>query len=47
MEGMGQMLNPGDKFPRLEFEVVGGDKLVLPDEFAGNWAYIMVYRGHW
>ena len=42
-----EMLMPGDAFPRIELNVVGGDGLVLPDALAGSWAYIMVYRGHW
>ena len=44
---MDQFLKPGDTFPRIELDVVGGEKLVLPGALEGSWAYIMVYRGHW
>jgi hypothetical protein len=42
-----QFLMPGDKFPNLTLKTVDGGEIVLPDDCAGDWAYIMVYRGHW
>ena len=41
------MLKPGDKFPRLEMGTADGGTIVLPDDAAGEWAYVMIYRGHW
>lgn len=41
------LLNPGDHFPHLTINAVGGQKLDLPDAFAGNFATILFYRGSW
>ncbi|HEY7276200.1 MAG TPA: peroxiredoxin family protein [Trebonia sp.] len=41
------LLNPGDHFPHLTINAVGGQKLDLPDAFAGNFAAILFYRGSW
>jgi len=46
-EHVTQFLMPGDKFPNLTLKTVDGGEIVLPDDCAGDWAYIMVYRGHW
>jgi hypothetical protein len=42
-----KMLDSGDPFPRLAFDRVGGGKLRLPDDLAGNWGTVLFYRGHW
>ena len=41
------LLNPGDSFPRLTIETVGGQSLTIPDAFAGGFAAVLVYRGAW
>ena len=44
---MANFLMPGDKFPNLTLKTVDSGEIVLPDDSAGDWAFIMVYRGHW
>ena len=34
-------------FPSLVVPAVGGGKLSLPDDLAGRWATILLYRGSW
>ena len=41
------LLNPGDPFPRLTIETVGGQSLTIPDAFAGDFAAVLFYRGAW
>ena len=41
------LLNPGDPFPRLTMNVVGGDTLTIPDAFAGDFGVVLFYRGAW
>lgn len=42
-----KMLDSGDRFPSLEMNQVGGGTLCLPDDLAGDWGVILLYRGHW
>jgi len=39
------LLNPGDPFPRLTMNVLGGGTLTVPDAFAGDFAAVLFYRG--
>ena len=41
------LLNPGDPFPRLTIDTVGGQSVILPDAFAGDFAVVLFYRGSW
>jgi peroxiredoxin len=41
------LLNPGDPFPRLTMNVLGGETLTVPDAFAGDFAAVLFYRGAW
>ncbi len=41
------LLNPGDPFPRLTIETVGGQPLTIPDVFAGDFAVVLFNRGSW
>lgn len=41
------MLDGGDPFPRIELPKVGGGQVRLPDDLAGNWGVVLLYRGHW
>jgi peroxiredoxin len=41
------LLNPGDSFPRLTMNVLGGETLTIPDAFAGDFATVLFYRGAW
>jgi hypothetical protein len=42
-----KMLDSGDRFPSLEINKVGGGTLRLPDDLAGDWGVMLLYRGHW
>ena len=41
------MLESGNRFPHLVFNVVGGGTVSLPDDLAGTWSVVLLYRGHW
>ena len=41
------LLHPGDAFPRLTVNVLGGEALTVPDAFAGAFATVLFYRGAW
>ena len=45
--GTAVTLNAGDTFPRMEWRTVDEETLVLPDDYAGRWTVLLVYRGHW
>ena len=40
-------LGPGDAFPELRLDIVGGDDLVLPRDIDTPYAIVLFYRGHW
>ena len=40
-------LSPGDTFPTLTLQVGHGGSITLPDEFAGRFGVVLVYRGAW
>jgi peroxiredoxin len=40
-------LSNGERFPYLEFETVGGDRIVLPDNLTGSYSVVIGYRGSW
>lgn len=40
-------LKNGQSFPSLELPLVGGGSLSLPDDLAGAFGVVLVYRGAW
>ena len=44
---MGEMLQQGARFPQVEFNLVGGGKLTLPDDSSTRYTAVLFYRGHW
>lgn len=40
-------LDSGDAFPALEFRLLDGSALNLPEAWAGRWGVVLLYRGHW
>ena len=40
-------LKNGDPFPKLAQKRVGGGSLTLPEDLAGSFAVILIYRGAW
>jgi peroxiredoxin len=40
-------LQPGDRFPTLTMQTVGGAPVDLPDALAGAYGVVLFYRGSW
>jgi peroxiredoxin len=47
METTVTSLRPGDRFPTLTVTLAGGGTLVLPDDLAGGFGVVLLYRGAW
>jgi peroxiredoxin len=41
------LLENGDPFPSLSLAAVGGGRLTLPDDLAGGFGVVLLYRGWW
>lgn len=41
------LLSPGDPFPTLEVQLVGGSSLTLPEAFSGKHGVVLFNRGSW
>ncbi len=41
------LLGPGDSFPQLTLNVLGGETLTIPDALADGFAAVLFYRGSW
>ncbi|MGH6654602.1 MAG: peroxiredoxin family protein [Actinocrinis sp.] len=41
------LLKPGDTFPKLTVNVLGGKTLTVPDAFEGHYATLLFNRGSW
>ena len=44
---MVEMLQQGGRFPKVEFKLVGGGTLTLPDDSPTRYTAVLLYRGHW
>ncbi|HME49289.1 peroxiredoxin family protein [Mycobacterium sp.] len=40
-------LQNGEKFPELKIATVGGDTLSIPQDLAGSYGVVLIYRGSW
>ncbi len=40
-------LDAGTQFPPLRIALVDGTSLQLPEDTAGKWTVLLLYRGHW
>ena len=40
-------LHNGDPFPSLSAPLVGGGRVSLPDDLAGSYGIVLIYRGSW
>ena len=40
-------LHNGQLFPSLNIPAVGGGMISLPDDFAGSYGVVLIYRGSW
>ncbi len=41
------LLQNGETFPSLEISAVGGGVITLPDDLAGSFGVVLIYRGAW
>jgi peroxiredoxin len=41
------LLKPGEKFPQLTIDVLGGTTLTFPDAFEGDFGTLLFLRGAW
>ncbi len=44
---MRTILGPGDKFPEMRLNLVGGGHIQLPSSLKSSYSVILFYRGHW
>ena len=44
---MAEKLGPGDAFPSMTLQIVGGGSINLPDYMDGRYNILLFYRGHW
>ena len=44
---MANKLGQGDAFPHLTLNLVGGEKIDLPENLNAKYYVILFYRGHW
>jgi len=42
-----EKLAPGDPFPELRLNTLGGNEMVLPHDIQTEYAIVLFYRGHW
>ncbi len=42
-----RMLDTGDVFPLLKFDLVNNESITLPQDFGKGWNVLIFYRGHW
>ena len=40
-------LGPGDTFPDMRLNLVGGGAIDLPGDLKSSYSVILFYRGHW
>ena len=40
-------LDTGDPFPEISFNSITGYNFKLPNDFAGSWGIVLLYRGEW
>jgi hypothetical protein len=40
-------LDTNDMFPKLELQLVSGEKLKLPEGMGQGYGVVLIYRGHW
>lgn len=41
------LLNPGDEFPAIDLNLVGGESLSIPDALHGTFGVVLFNRGAW
>ncbi len=41
------LLDINDPFPKMNFQLLSGETISLPEEFGDNYGIILFYRGNW
>jgi hypothetical protein len=41
------LLDSGERFPDLDFNLVDGGKMSFLRDTGGQWRVLLIYRGHW
>ncbi len=44
---MNEMLQQGDRFPSITFNLISGKTLTIPEEAPSRYTVLLFYRGHW
>jgi hypothetical protein len=44
---MNEKLNPGESFPNLSLNFIGGKTMALPGDLDSPMTIALFYRGHW
>jgi len=47
MARIGSTLDTNDMFPKLELQLVSGEKLKLPEGMGQGNSVVLIYRGEW
>jgi hypothetical protein len=47
MAHIGRVLDAGELFPGIEFNITSGGKIHLPADFGETWNVFFIYRGQW
>ena len=42
-----KLLDTGDGFPNLDFRLISGERMLVPQDLGKRWRILLVYRGHW
>jgi len=40
-------LDTNDMFPKMEFQMVSGEKLEIPEGMGQGYSVVLIYRGEW
>jgi hypothetical protein len=42
-----ELLDNGDNFPSLDFRLISGERIIVPQDMGKRWRILLIYRGHW
>ena len=42
-----KILDTGDAFPSLDFRLINGERMLVPQDLGKRWRIVLTYRGHW
>jgi hypothetical protein len=47
MARIGSTLDTNDMFPKIELQLVSGEKMKLPEGMGRGYSVVLIYRGEW